>query len=421
MNAEIIAVGTELLMGQIANTNAQYLSSKLAEIGISVYHHAVVGDNLQRAIRVLEVAKERGADIVILSGGLGPTEDDLTRQMVADFLGRGMNLSTEILEHIRSLFTYRGREMPENNKQQAMVIEGATVLHNPRGTAPGQYVAGNGMHFFLLPGPPTELKPMYAEQVLPILKQLQGAEERVFASRYLRTFGIGESMMEEQIKDLIASQSNPTIAPYASEAEAVIRLTASAKNEEEALQLIVPVEAAIRERIGKYVYGVDDETLPIKVGKLLVAQGETLAAAESCTGGMIGAMLTDAAGSSAFFWGSLVTYHNNVKQSVLGVTEEVLQQFGAVSKQCAKQMADGARKQAGTDWAVSVTGIAGPGGGTEQKPVGTVCIAVAGPDGTTVREHHIWHGDRAQIRLRAAKFALHDLLKRIEKRKVITD
>ncbi|MGB8957282.1 MAG: CinA family nicotinamide mononucleotide deamidase-related protein, partial [Tumebacillaceae bacterium] len=246
MNAEIIAVGTELLMGQIANTNAQYLSTKLAEIGISVYHHTVVGDNLQRAKRVLEVAQERGADIIILSGGLGPTEDDLTRQVVADFLGRGQNLSTEILEHIRSLFTYRGREMPENNKQQAMVIEGATVLHNPRGTAPGQYVEGNGMHFFLLPGPPTELKPMYAEQVLPILKKLQGAEERVFASRYLRTFGIGESTMEEMIKDLIASQSNPTIAPYASEAEAVIRLTASAKNEQDALQLIQPVEQAIR-------------------------------------------------------------------------------------------------------------------------------------------------------------------------------
>lgn len=421
MNAEIIAVGTELLMGQIANTNAQYLSTKLAEIGISVYHHTVVGDNLQRAGRVLEVAKERGADIVILSGGLGPTEDDLTRQVVADFLGRRLNLSTEIVEHIRSLFTYRGREMPENNKQQAMVIEGATVLHNPRGTAPGQYVEGNGMHFFLLPGPPTELKPMYAEQVLPILKKLQGAEERVFASRYLRTFGIGESMMEEMIKDLIASQSNPTIAPYASEAEAVIRLTASAKNEQDALQLIQPVEQAIRERIGRHIYGVDDETLPVKVGKLLVEKGETLAAAESCTGGMIGAMLTDAAGSSAYFWGSLVTYHNHVKQNVLGVTEDVLQQYGAVSKECAKQMAEGARKQASTDWAVSVTGIAGPGGATPQKPVGFVCIAVAGPDGTTAREHQIWHGDRAQIRLRAAKTALHDLLKRIEKRKVITD
>ena len=414
MNAEIVAVGTELLMGQIANTNAQYLSTKLAELGISVYHHAVVGDNLERAKKTLGIAKERGANIIILSGGLGPTEDDLTRQAVASFLGRGLNLSNEIVEHIRSLYTYRGREMPESNKQQALVIEGATVLPNPRGTAPGQYVEADGVHYFLLPGPPTELKPMYAEEVLPILKRIQGEAGRVFVSRYLRTFGIGESAMEERIMDLIQNQSNPTIAPYASEAEAVIRLTASAANEADAFRLIEPVEAAIRSRIDKFIYGIDDETLPIKVGKVLQEKRQTLAAAESCTGGMIGAMLTDAAGSSAYFWGSLVSYHNHVKQNVLGVEEQVLRDYGAVSTQCAIQMAEGARKQAGTDWAVSVTGIAGPGGATETKPVGFVCIAVAGPDGTTAKEHQIWHGDRAQIRLRAAKTALHDLLQRIQ-------
>jgi nicotinamide-nucleotide amidase len=419
MIAEIVAVGTELLMGQIANTNAQFLSTKMAELGIGVYHHTVVGDNRERAQNVLKIAKERGASIVILTGGLGPTEDDLTREVVAAFLGRPLKMKDEIVEQIRSLYTSRGREMPENNKRQAMVIEGATVLPNPRGTAPGQYVAGEGMHFFLLPGPPTELKGMYEEQVLPILRSLQGDQGRVFASRYLRTFGIGESAMEERIKDLIQGQSNPTIAPYASEGEAVIRLTASAPTEEEAMALIAPVEAVIRERIGKYIYGIDGETLPVKVGQLLKARRQTLALAESCTGGMIGAMLTDIAGCSEYFYGSLVSYHNDVKKNVLGVEEQVLVQHGAVSAECAAQMAEGTKHRCGTDWGVSVTGIAGPGGATETKPVGLVFIGVSGPDGTTVKEHRLWMGDRHQIRLRAAKFALYDLIERILNEKVI--
>ncbi|MCX7568604.1 competence/damage-inducible protein A [Tumebacillus sp. DT12] len=413
MIAEILAVGTELLMGQIANTNAQYLSTRMAEIGVSVYHHTVVGDNLDRAKAALSLAKERGADIVLISGGLGPTQDDITRDVVASCLGKSMNISDEIVEHIRSLFTYRGREMPENNKRQAMVIEGATVLENPRGTAPGQYVAGDGVHYFLLPGPPTELKPMYEEQVLPILRRLQGEENLVFASRYLRTYGIGESAMEIKIQDIVDSQTNPTVAPYASEGEAMIRLTASAATEAEAQALITPVETAIRERIGKYIYGVDDETLPVKVGKLLRAKGQTMATAESCTGGMIATMITDVPGCSDIFWGSVVSYHNDVKHGVLGVEESVLREHGAVSSQCARQMAEGARRTTGADWAVSVTGIAGPGGGTKEKPVGLVFVGVAGPNGTTVEEYHL-RGDRHQFRLRTAKVALYDLMQRIQ-------
>ncbi|PWK15492.1 competence/damage-inducible protein A [Tumebacillus permanentifrigoris] len=413
MNAELVAVGTELLMGQIANTNAQYLSQRMAEIGIAVYHHAVVGDNLERAQNVLHQAKHRGANVVILCGGLGPTEDDLTRQVVASTLGKPLILSDEIVEHIRSLYTYRGREMPENNKQQALVIEGATVLDNPRGTAPGQYIEADGVHYFLLPGPPAELKGMYQEKVLPILQRVQGEVKQVFASRYLHTFNIGESALELKILDIIQAQSNPTVAPYASEGGCTIRLTASAATEPEALALIAPVEAAIRERIGHYIYGVDDETLQVKPGKLLREKGQRMVTAESCTGGLIGQMVTDLPGSSEYFYGSVVAYDNTIKERVLGVDPAVLREHGAVSEQTAQQMAEGARKLMGVDWAVSVTGIAGPGGGTAEKPVGLVYIGIAGPDGTTVGEHRLF-GDRTQVRLRAARTALHSLIQRIQ-------
>ncbi|ARU62541.1 competence/damage-inducible protein A [Tumebacillus avium] len=414
MRAEILAVGTELLMGQIANTNAQYLSQRLAEIGVGVYHHTVVGDNFERAVQALQTAKDRGANVVILTGGLGPTEDDLTREVVASFVGRSLNLSNEIVEYIRSFYTYRGLEMPQNNKQQAMVIEGAEVLHNPRGTAPGMYLEQDGVHYFLLPGPPTEMRPMYEEQVQAILKRVQGAAALVFASRFLRIFGLGESAMEEQIRDIIQNQSNPTVAPYASEGEVKIRLTASAPTEAEAHALILPLETAIRERIGRFIYGIDDESLEVKAGQLLQAAGQTFATAESCTGGLIGKMITDLPGSSAYFNGGVVSYHNEVKQRVLGVEEAVLKAHGAVSAECAVQMADGAKRVLGTDWAVSVTGIAGPGGGSEEKPVGLVYIAVSGPGGTTVNQHQWKHGDRTQIRLRAAKTALYSLIQRLQ-------
>lgn len=303
--------------------------------------------------------------------------------------------------------------MPENNKRQALVIEGATVIPNPRGTAPGMHVEADGVHYFLLPGPPTELKPMYAEQVLPMLRRIQGERNVVITSRYLRTFGIGESTMEMAIKDLIGNQSNPTIAPYASEGEAMLRITASAGAEAQARALIEPIEQSIRERIGKHIYGVDEETLPVKLGKLLRERGQKMGTAESCTGGLIGMMITDVAGSSDYYYGSVVSYDNSVKQNVLGVTQDVLAEHGAVSEACARQMAIGARQELGTDWAVSVTGIAGPGGGTEEKPVGLIYVGISGPGGTTVKEHRLFRGDRQQIRLRAAKTAMHDLIQRI--------
>ncbi len=415
MKAELIAVGTELLMGQISNTNAQYLSIKLAEIGIPVYHHSVVGDNFNRAKEVLAIAKNRGANVMLLTGGLGPTDDDITRDVVASFVNKEQHLSQEIVEHIRGYFTSSGREMPDNNKKQAMVIEGATVLPNPRGTAPGMYIESEGVQFFLLPGPPTEMKGMYEEQVLPILKRLQGENKQVFTSRILRTFGIGESMMEERIQDIIEQQTNPTIAPYASEAEAVLRITASAPTEEEGLKLIKPVEEEIKVRLKSYIYGINEETLPVKVGQLLQQAGQTLTLAESCTGGLVGTMLTDVPGSSSYFLGSIVSYNNEVKKRVLGVSEEVLLQHGAVSEACARQMAEGAIKSTGSDWSISITGIAGPGGGTVEKPVGLVYIGVSGPSGTTVVERRL-RGDRTQIRLRAAKNAFYELIKRLSQK-----
>jgi nicotinamide-nucleotide amidase len=254
---------------------------------------------------------------------------------------------------------------------------------------------------------------MYQEQVLPILRNLQGQQQQVIASRILRVFGVGESSMEMQIKDIIQQQSNPTVAPYASEGEAVLRLTAAAPTEADAMRLIAPVEQLIRERLGDAIYGIDDETLPVKAGNLLREKGQTLVTAESCTGGMIGSALTDLPGSSDFYFGGFVTYHNDMKQHLLGVEERVLREQGAVSQECAKQMAAGARAKAGTDWAISVTGIAGPGGATETKPVGLVYIGVSGPSGTTVTEHRM-KGDRHQIRLRAVKTALHGLIQRIQ-------
>ncbi|MEX2104554.1 MAG: competence/damage-inducible protein A [Bacilli bacterium] len=412
MKAELIAVGTELLMGQISNTNAQYLSIKLAEIGIPVYHHTVVGDNFIRAQEVLAIAKNRGANVMLLTGGLGPTDDDITRDVVASFINKEQHQSQEIVEHIRGCFTSSGREMPDNNKKQAMVIDGAILLPNPRGTAPGMYVESEDVHFFLLPGPPTEMKGMYEEQVLPILKRLQGENKQVFTSRILRTFGIGESTMEERIQDIIEQQTNPTIAPYASEAEAVLRITASAPTEEEGLKLIDPVEKKIKARLEGYIYGINEETLPVKVGQLLQQAGQTLSLAESCTGGLVGSMLTDVSGSSSYFLGSIVSYHNDVKQRVLGVSEEIITEHGAVSSECAREMAEGAKKSTGSDWSISITGIAGPGGGTAEKPVGLVYIGVSGPNGTTVVERRL-RGDRTQIRLRAAKNALYELVKRL--------
>lgn len=408
MRAEIIAVGTELLLGQIANTNARFLSEQLARLGVGVYFHTVVGDNRDRLRSVLEIARSR-SDLIVLCGGLGPTEDDLTRETVAEFLGLPLVLDAGVLQRLEALFASMGRAMPPNNKRQAMVIQGGQILPNPRGTAPGQYVEAGGRRYLLLPGPPTELEPMVRESVVPLIQTWTDRESGAIRSRVLRLYGIGESAMVEQIADLLDNQSNPTIAPLASEGEVTLRLTARAADEAGALALIDPLESELRRRLGKYIYGCDDETLAVAVGKELAARGWTVAVAESCTGGLVGEMLTEVPGSSRYFLGGVIAYDNSAKQGLLGVPGEVLARAGAVSTETAALMAEGAARRLGADWGVSVTGIAGPGGGTPEKPVGLVYVGVYHSAMKPWVKRFQFYGDRRQIRIRSAKAALYAL------------
>jgi nicotinamide-nucleotide amidase len=402
MNAEILAVGTELLLGQIVNSNAQYLSSQLALLGINVHFQGVVGDNRKRLLEAIKIAVDR-SDILLLTGGLGPTDDDLTREAVAEFFGKPLLLDDSILSNLEAFFQSRGIAMPPNNRKQAMRIEGAQILPNSRGTAPGQYLDCSGKHVFLLPGPPSEMQPMFRESVIPILRGL--FPNQTIQSRLLRMVGIGESAMEEKVRDILDAQTNPTIAPYASEGECSLRITAKAENEQQAWQLIAPVEQKLRERLSKYIYGVDEETLPQVVGRQLQEKGLTLAVAESCTGGLLGKWMTDIPGSSKYFVGGCITYNNELKQLLLNVSPQTLQTHGAVSEECAMEMAIGLHGRTHADVCVSITGIAGPDGGTPEKPVGLVYTAVHYAGQTLVRRWML-HGDRNQIRIRAAKQAL---------------
>ncbi len=407
MDAELIAIGTEILLGQIDNSHARYLSRELAAIGIAVYRHGAVGDNVERARDAIAQALER-SDIVIVTGGLGPTEDDVTRVAVAAATGQPLTYSEEAFErYVAPYFSRLGRTPAANNRRQAMRIGEAEFLPNPRGTAPGQYVQSGMRHIFLLPGPPLEMRPMFVESVRPLLVALRGAG--AIFSRVIRLFGIGESDVEQRLRDLLEQQGNPTIAPLAGEGEMVLRLTASAADEREARRLIAPLQEAVLARVGQYVYGYDDETLPVVLLRALAARGETVACAESCTGGALSSMIVDIPGCSSSFRGAVVAYDNAVKVGTLGVLSAVLEAEGAVSEEAARRMARGVRRTLSSDWGVAVTGIAGPDGGTPEKPVGLVYIAIAGPTVDRVCKR-LFPGDRAQIRVRAAKTGLHELL-----------
>lgn len=406
LDAELIAVGTELLLGQIANSHAQYLSGELAAIGVSVYYHTAVGDNLSRAASVVRTALER-SDIVIVTGGLGPTEDDLTREAVALACESELSFSDEAYEeHVLPYFHRVQKPAPEANRRQALRVGNAEFLHNPRGTAPGQVLRVGAKHVFLLPGPPLEMRPMFEEAVRPRLLQMTG--EGYIYSRVLRIFGLGEAEVEARVRDLVDG-INPTVAPLAGEGEMILRVTAKAADKERAVALASPVEAELLNRLGPAVYGFDDETLPTLVLRELGNRGESVALAESCTGGMLASMLVDIPGSSHVFKGDVVAYDNAVKCSLLDVNEESLLRDGAVSVTVARQMAVGARGRFGATYSVSVTGIAGPAGGTADKPVGLVYIGVASADRVSV-QRHVFAGDRSQIRIRAATAALHALL-----------
>lgn len=397
MNAELISVGTEILLGNIVNTNAAYLSEKMAGLGISVYFETTVGDNEERLTMALESALSR-AGIVILTGGLGPTADDITKETAAKVLGLPLYEDKNVKAAIEGYFEKRmiGR-ITDNNWKQAMVPEGAAILHNANGTAPGLILKSKegDKTVILLPGPPGELKPLFEEQVVPYLEKMTDC---VIYSRTIKTFGLGESMLEDAIKDLMENQTNPTIAPYAKTGEVHLRVTAKATDKKEAKKLIQPVCDEILKRFHNNIYSLDEkETLEESIVKLLRKHELKLVTAESCTGGLLAGRIVGVAGVSDVFSRGFITYSNKSKRKVLDVSKTTLNEYGAVSKQTAKEMAVGAAIAGHADVAVSVTGIAGPGGGTPEKPVGLVYIGCHINEKNYVKEF-VFYGNRQKIR-----------------------
>lgn len=406
MIAEIVSVGTELLMGQIVNTDAQFIASHLAPLGYRALYQVTVGDNPARLAGVVQSALAR-ADVLLFTGGLGPTDDDLTKETVAQALGLEMAVVPEEEARLRAYFASRGKEMTPNNLKQARFPTGSIILPNPNGTAPGCIMEADGKAAILMPGPPRELYPMFRDHVLPYLEKRSGVR---LHSRELRIFGMGESEVTYRLRDLIAAQTNPTIAPYVKTSEVTLRVTAQCQDDAEGERLVAPVIDAILARLGSIVYSTNGEPLPALCVRLLLRQGATLAVAESCTGGMLASSIVDIPGCSACFLEGAVTYANGAKVRRLGVSEGTLATDGAVSLACAQQMAEGLRAAAGTTYALATTGIAGPDGGTPEKPVGLVYVALAGPGRTEVRKL-LLSGDRARIRTAATLHAL-DLLRR---------
>ncbi|HLP90337.1 MAG TPA: competence/damage-inducible protein A [Nostocaceae cyanobacterium] len=377
MSAEIICVGTELLLGDILNSNSQYLAQQLAQLGIPHYYQTVVGDNVERLKQVIEIAASR-VQILIFTGGLGPTPDDLTCETIADFFGAPLIERADIVEDITQKFAQRGRVMSPSNRKQALIPQGAEILPNPTGTAPGIiWQPRPNLTILTFPGVPSEMHKMWEETAIPFLKS-QGWGQEIIHSRSLKFWGIGESALAEKVSSYL-NLPNPTVAPYAGKGEVRLRISAKAANTEIAEELIAPIEKQIKEIAGLDYYGSDHQTLAVVVGELLKKAGETVAVAESCTGGGLGQMLTEISGSSEYFWGGVISYDNSVKVNLLGVNPTDLEKFGAVSATVAEQMALGVKNRLATTWGLSITGIAGPTGGTETKPVGLVYIGLAGP------------------------------------------
>ena len=409
MRAELIAVGTELLLGNIANTDAQIISEKLSALGITVHHHTVVGDNPERLAEALETARKR-ADIIITTGGLGPTYDDLTKQTICKTFGRELELHEDILEEIKTWFeTKLGRKMTDNNIQQAMLPVNCTVFDNPVGTAPGCAFEEGGVHVLMLPGPPYECRYMFENRARQYLEKLT---DGVIVSHELRIFGKGESEVEAALHEPMTRLSNPTLAPYAKTNECLVRATAKAETREKAEEMLRPLMDEVKEILGDVVYGVDVNSIEEVVSGLLRERGLTLSAAESCTGGLIAKRMTDLAGASQVFRGGVVCYTNDVKAGVLGVDRALLEEYGAVSEPVARAMAEGCRKICGSDLAVSVTGVAGPDSDERGTPVGTVYIALAAREGTICRRLICGRGrGRDRVRSAAASNAF-DLIRR---------
>jgi nicotinamide-nucleotide amidase len=408
--AGIVSVGNELLNGRTVDTNAAYIAGKLRAISLPVVSVHTVCDEVDAIERALALAASE-ADVVVVTGGLGPTDDDLTRQAFAGFLGGGLVLREELLEGIRQFFDRRGMEMPGRNSIQACIPQGAQVLDNERGTAPGIQARKGGKWLFALPGVPDEMKHMLDTKVLPQLQPLTAGQTLVV--RRLKCFGAGESRIAEMMGDAMRRGRNPLVNCTVHTGVITLEIVATAERPEDAMRMADAQEQSLRAVLGDLVYGTDDQTLAEVVGEQLARSGRTLAVAESCTGGLLAKLITDIPGSSRYFTHGWVTYSNEAKRHDLDVPVKTMEEFGAVSEHVAEAMARGARRKAGTDYALSITGIAGPGGGTEQKPVGLVYIAVDSADGTNT-SRHVFSFDRSAVRLRAAQTALNILRRRLD-------
>ena len=400
MHAEVISVGTEILLGQITDTNSTFISKRLAELGIDVYFKTVVGDNEKRLLQALEIASGR-SDMVILSGGLGPTKDDLTKQTVAKFLNCGLLTDKNALEYIEEYYRQNNRKMTDNNLLQAKYLEGSVSLPNESGMAVGSYYQNqNGPDFILLPGPPSEMRPMFDKEAMPRLKK-NYAKEHLLFSRVLRFYGIGESQLVTELDDLINGQTNPTIAPYAKVGEVTLRLTAQADSKESAKEILDETEQVISKRVGQYLYGYgDDNSLPKVVVEKLKQRGLTVSASESLTGGSFQKAVTDIAGSSQIFPGGFVTYSASAKENLLDIPKEIIIENGVVSEATAKWMAERTRIKMDTDFGVSFTGVAGPDT-LEGNPAGTVWIGISQRGRQTAAFEYHFYGDRDAVRVRS--------------------
>ena len=406
MIAEIVSVGTELLMGQVVNTDAQFIAQRLAPLGFQVFYHSTVGDNVKRLTAVVHQAVER-SDVVVFTGGLGPTDDDLTKETVASALGLTVEPIPEEVERLKKHFETRGYDFTPNNLKQASFPKNAYILPNAFGTAPGCIMTAEDKTAILLPGPPRELFPMFQNHVMPYLERLSGNK---LYSRELRIFGKGESTLTYELRDIIETQTNPTVAPYVKTGEVSLRVTALCQSLEEGEALARPMIDEIVSRVGDIVYSTIGESLPETCARMLTDERKTLAVAESCTGGLIASEFVAIPGCSNFLLEGCVTYSDASKMRRLGVKQETLDAFGAVSEQCAREMSEGMRLSSGADYALASTGFAGPDGGTAENPVGTIYLALASGDCTTVKRVQLF-GERARIREIASLHAF-DLLRR---------
>ena len=404
MKAEIITVGTEILLGDILNTNCRYLSRELAAMGIEMYYQITVGDNEERLLKTLEESLNR-SDIVICTGGLGPTEDDITKEVCAKYFGYELELHKPSLDAMIERFKHMNRVPTKNNEKQAYFPKEAYILKNDNGTAPGCIMEKEGKMIVVLPGPPKEMESMFENYVKPYLSKLT---DDVIESEVLRIIGVGESKVENDILDIIDSQTNPTIATYAKGYECTLRITAKAKSVEEAKELIKPMSDEMKRRFGQSLYAVGETSIEEVVAKMLVENNLKIAVAESCTGGMVSASLINYPGISSVFMEGCVTYSNEAKMKSLGVKKETLDVYGAVSDKCAKEMASGVAARYNTNVGIATTGIAGPGGGTDEKPVGLVYFGIY-INGKVITKKYVFNGDRQGVRERATRTILNDL------------